>query len=214
MNPTAPSRRALRPGVVGVLLAVVLAAFLPWLLRVGRHSAAPSFGDADPVPHATGDACADSAVPVPTPALAVEAARVQTSPLEEQGGIQVGRVELAMAGAALNIRYTIVASNKASELHDQAVPAYLVDQSGQTRISLGSAAAVGSLSGHSRARSAMASMTDARGFPPAPNRLREGEAYSLLIPNPRGAIKAGDKVSLVVGAFYVENLTVESPQTP
>jgi hypothetical protein len=205
-----------RVGIVLVFLlacvfAVILVAFAIYSGKTNEppSAAAPEAAPAaapEPAPVAVAPAPAspvNPVVPVPPPPP------VPATPLEQQWGIQVSSLGLALNGAALRLRYKVVAPDKVALLVDDSIPAYLVDQASDAKTFLRVPTPLKTASAHSRAKSAALMGQQSWGFPPPRNKLMAEQEYSLLLPNTGGAFTNGSKVTLVLGDVRADSLTVQ-----
>jgi hypothetical protein len=111
--------------------------------------------------------------------------------LEEQWGVKFESLRISANGNLLDFRYRILDPEKASYLVDRRNKAYMIDQSSGKVLSVPTTAKVGPLR-----------QTVRYGLP------KKDKIYFILFGN-HGLIKPGDKVSVVIGDFKLENLTVE-----
>lgn len=109
---------------------------------------------------------------------------------EIQWGIRLQGIRLSAAGNLLDFRYRILDVDKAQPLMDQKSQPYLVDQITGSRMSVPTTPTVGSLRQSS--------------IKPLINRT-----YFVLFANPGKKIKTGDKVTVAIGQFRVEDIIVE-----
>lgn len=109
--------------------------------------------------------------------------------IEEKWGVKVLSIRLSAGGFMLDFRYRVIDPKKAAYLTDQNIKPYLVDEASGTKCYVPSYPKTGSLR--------------AKGNPEA------GRTYFMLFANPRGAVKKGNKVTVVIGDLKIENLTVE-----
>lgn len=107
--------------------------------------------------------------------------------VEERWGIQVVALRLAAAGHTLDFRYKVLDPGKAKPLSGRQTKPYL--EAAGKRFPVFSAPRVGPL------RST---------YQPEP-----GKVYGIIFVNAYQAVKLGDKVSVVIGDFRADNLTVE-----
>jgi hypothetical protein len=175
-------------------VAVVAAAVWMHMRRPApEHAAAKAPVDAKPIVTSP-PAVVRSAADLPP------AASIPPSTLEDKWGIQFRSIALTRGNTAVELFYTIVASEKAALLGQGDSTAYLVDLDSGRRIALDSPPQqAASLSPHSRARSAALMLRDAGGFPPPPSRLVPGKTYSILLRNEGGLLKRGSRVVVTVG---------------
>lgn len=108
--------------------------------------------------------------------------------LTEKWGIEILGVRQSAAGHMLDFRYRVVDAEKASPLFVRQTKPYLIDQASGKVLAVPNLAKVGPL------RSS--------------NQPQAGRTYWMFFGNP-GVVKAGGKVSVVIGDFKVENLTVQ-----
>lgn len=111
---------------------------------------------------------------------------------EERWGVRIEGIRLSAAGNMLDFRYRVIDPDKASPLVDRTVKPYLLDQASGARLMVPSSPKVGPLR-----------QTSADGKPLA------GRTYFILFANPGKYVKAGNKVTVVIGDFRAEDLTVE-----
>jgi hypothetical protein len=110
--------------------------------------------------------------------------------LQREWGIQAVGIHRSVAGAMLDFRYRVLDPEKASAMAYQEDVSYLIDEATGDRLNL----------------------------PPIPKsgplretalNLEPGRQYSILIPNPAGRLKAGDRVTVVIGDFRASNLAID-----
>jgi hypothetical protein len=199
MNPH--DSKGIRPAFLVTLTAsVVVLIALIWLVRTRSPSPNAAGGDRVVEPPVQ-TVKANTAVPPAGP--------VKPSTLEEMWGIQVTGIALTRANSALELRYKVLAPEKATLLADSQSEAYILDHASGAKIPLRSPQSEGAFPQHSRARSAALMMRDAGSFPPTPSRIVPDKVYSVLLPNPGGVVKGGNKVAMVVGTVRNDNLVVE-----
>jgi hypothetical protein len=121
-----------------------------------------------------------------------EASEKKDINIEEQWGVQVESIRISAAGNLLDFRYRILDSDKALPLVERKNKPYLIDQESGKTLGVPNGAKVGPLR-----------QTVRYGKP------KEDRIYFVLFGNPGGFVKSGDKVSVVIGDFKVENLVVE-----
>ena len=122
--------------------------------------------------------------------LLVKSSDTTLSPLEKQWGIQLQGIRLSAAGNLLDFRYRILDVDKAQPLADHKSQPYVLGQTNGSRMSVPTTPTVGSLRQTS--------------IKPLINRT-----YFVLFANPERQIKAGDKVTVVIGDFRAADLIVE-----
>jgi hypothetical protein len=135
---------------------------------------------------------------------------VPASALEAKWGIQFCGVAMANNDAVLDLRYKVTSQAKAAVLTSENPEAHLIDlASGSTTPLCPPQSKEWPFAAHSRARSQAMMMRDAGAFPPPPNRLAVGRIYSILLPNPGGAVRSGSLVAVVVGGIQTDNIKVD-----
>ena len=110
--------------------------------------------------------------------------------LEAEWGIQAQGFRLALGGNMLDFRYSILDPAKAGAIQKEEYDAYLLDETTGLKLSLPDAARAGSARRSAR-------------------HLAMGSSYSLNFPNAGRHFQTGDKVTVVMGDFRAEHLTVE-----
>ncbi|MEW6585203.1 MAG: hypothetical protein AB1442_06280 [Nitrospirota bacterium] len=109
--------------------------------------------------------------------------------IEEKWGIQIKSVRLSAAGYMVDFRYHVTDSDKASAILRRQQKAALIDQDSGTEL------------GVPRTRLGPMRQTAVK---PAADR-----DYFIFFGNKNGVVKPGDKVTVVIGDFKLENLVVE-----
>ena len=120
----------------------------------------------------------------PKPEKSQEPARI-----DEKWGIEITGIRLSAHGSMVDFRYRIVDPEKSKSLTDRSARPYLVDEASGEKTYVPNAPKMGSLR--------------AKGNP------LSGRTYFILFSNPKGIIKKGSKVTVVIGDFKAEGLTVE-----
>jgi len=109
--------------------------------------------------------------------------------LSERWGVEIVRLNLTAYGHMVDFRFRVLDPVKAKPLLDRDVSAHLVDEA------TGKALAVPDAPKTGRLRS--------RGVP------ETGRVYFVLFQNQGGLLEKGDRVSVVIGDFRAQGLTVE-----
>ena len=118
------------------------------------------------------------------------APNVEEIPTAEQRlGIEIVSLRLTMRGTLLDFRYRVKDPEKASPLFDRQIKPYLVDQASGAKLEV-PVSKLGALRQTSR------------------NPLVD-RTYFMLFGNGNGLVQAGSKVTVVIGDYRIENLTVE-----
>jgi hypothetical protein len=114
---------------------------------------------------------------------------VNTESMEESWGIQIIGIRLSAAGFMLDFRYRVIDAEKAAPLFVRATKPYLIDQETGAKFAVPNPPKTGPLR---------------TSDPP-----QQGRTYWMFFGNPGRYVKAGNKVTVVIGDFKAENLTVE-----
>jgi hypothetical protein len=113
----------------------------------------------------------------------------QKSLLEKSWGIRIESLHLSAAGYMLDFRYHVLDANKAKPLFDPLTKPYLIDQTSGAVFAVPSPPKVGQLRNVKE--------------------VKEGKTYFVFFANPGKYVKAGNKVTVVIGDFRAENLIVQ-----
>ena len=108
--------------------------------------------------------------------------------MEETWGIRIQSIRLTAHGRMVDFRYRVLDPEKAEALFVRKTKAYLLDQASGKVLAVPTTAKVGPLR--------------------TSNRPQEGRVYWMFFGNP-GVVKAGSKVTIMIGEFKAENLVVE-----
>lgn len=122
----------------------------------------------------------------PTPVDAEQAAK-----LAERWGVKLLSLKLGAAGYMMDFRFRVLDVDKALPLFDHRNKPYLVVERSNARLPVPMAAKVGSFRTTNRGKN-----------------IKPDKNYYMMFANPDRHVKAGDKVSMVIGDFKVERLTV------
>ncbi len=117
------------------------------------------------------------------------AAQPALTEAEKEWGVQVMGIRMSAAGLMLDFRYKVLDPKRAAPLLDRQIWPYLIDQASGTSVPIQTMPALGRLRQNTRKPEA-------------------GRVYFMMFNNP-GILKAGSKVTVVVGGFRAEDLTVE-----
>jgi hypothetical protein len=121
--------------------------------------------------------------------VAEPAAQEEPTTLADQRGIEVVAVRMSMAGNMVDFRYKVLDADKAGELFSKKTRPYLIHQETGKVLAVPRTAKVGPL---------MSS------YHPKKDRI-----YWMFFGNQTKLVKAGDKVSVVIGDFRADNITVQ-----
>jgi hypothetical protein len=113
---------------------------------------------------------------------------VKTNSMAEKWGIEVSSIRMTANNHMIDFRYRVLDAKKAETLFERKTKPYLIDQASGKVLAVPNTAKVGPL------RSS--------------NKPKEGKIYWMFFGN-SGVVKAGNKVTVVIGEFKAENLIVE-----
>jgi len=114
---------------------------------------------------------------------------VNTESIEERWGIQIAGIRLTAAGFMLDFRYRVIDAKKAAPLFNRKTKPYLIHQETGTKFMVPNPPKTGPLR--------------------TSNEPQQGLVYWMFFANPGRYVKQGNKVTVVIGDFKAENLTVE-----
>ena len=109
--------------------------------------------------------------------------------IKQQGGIEITSMRITASGYMIDFRYKVLNAEKAKPLFVRRTKPYLIDQTSGKKLSVAKLAKIGSLRNS--------------------NMPKQGRNYWMFFGNTQRLVKAGDKVTVVIGDFRVEDLTVE-----
>ena len=115
----------------------------------------------------------------------------QAARLANQWGVQLLSLQLSAAGYMMDFRFRVLDAEKALPLFDHRIKPYVVVERSNARLPVPMAAKIGSF------------RTTNRG-----GNIKADRNYYMLFANPDRHVKAGDKVSMAIGDFKVDRLTV------
>ena len=115
-------------------------------------------------------------------------AMVQPDPMAEKWGIEIASIRMTSNNHMIDFRYKVLDAEKAASLFDRQTKPYLIDQTSGKVLAVPNTAKVGPLRNS--------------------NKPKEGKIYWMFFGN-SGVVKAGNKVTVVIGEFKAENLIVE-----
>lgn len=104
-------------------------------------------------------------------------------------GIEVTSVRLAVDGNMVDFRYRVLIPEKAKPLFNRKNKPYLIDEASQKVLTVPNLGKVGPLR--------------------TSNNLQAGRIYWMFFGNTHKLVKAGSKVSVVIGDFRVDDLIVQ-----
>ena len=110
--------------------------------------------------------------------------------LEAKWGIQVQSVRVSAAGYMIDFRYKVLEAEKAAPIARRENKPYLIDQATKAKLLVPTTPKIGALR-----QTAV--------------KLTPGRVYGAMFSNPAQVVRAGSKVTVVIGECRIENLTVE-----
>ena len=111
--------------------------------------------------------------------------------LAEQWGVEVIGIKRTAGGYMLDFRFRVVDAEKALPLFDHRIKPYVVADKSDIKLPVPMAAKVGAFRPTNRGRN-----------------IKADKTYYMMFGNPDSHVKPGETVSVVIGDFKVEHLTV------
>jgi len=109
--------------------------------------------------------------------------------MKEQWGIEITTIRMAVDGRMVDFRYRVLDSKKAAPLFVRKTKPYLLDQASQKVLAVPDMGKVGPLR--------------------TSDKPQDGRIYWMFFGNGRGLVKAGSKITVIIGDFRAENLVVQ-----
>lgn len=109
--------------------------------------------------------------------------------LREQWGVEVLGIQATATGYMLDFRYRVVDAEKAAPLLDRRIKPYILVKKDNARLEVPVTNKLGALRQTTK-------------------HVKPNRNYFVLFSNPARHVKSGDKVSVVIGDFVVDNLSV------
>lgn len=120
----------------------------------------------------------------------VHPAPVQEPSIQKHWGIEVSSLRLSANGHMLDFRYRVLDPAKAAALGDRRNKACLIDQATGIMMNVPNTPKIGPLR-------------------QTATQMEAGKVYFMLFANSGRLVKAGSRVTVAIGDFRAENLTVE-----
>lgn len=117
-------------------------------------------------------------------------AAIEEEAVDQQFGVKVERMTLSSAGYMLDFRYRVTDAEKAMVLADKRNKPYLIDAKTGSRLIVPTPPKVGNLS-------------------QASSQPIKDKIYFVMFANPGRLVKVGDEVSVVIGDYKAEKITVQ-----
>jgi len=121
--------------------------------------------------------------------VAESAAAAEPPGIEEQWGIEITSLRLTANGHMLDYRYRVLDAEKATDLFKRQIKPYLIHQASEKVMAVPETAKLGPLRNS--------------------NIPQEGKIYWMFFGNAGKIVQPGDKVTVVIGEFRVEDIVVE-----
>lgn len=190
----------------GSMKAVAVALAMLALAAAGPAGALAAAGSE---PAAAGTEAGQGGQPQPKKALTVEEIRAAMAEAEtrrqeqmkpdpavppdlvERWGVEVIGISQSAGGYMLDFRFRVVDDTKALPLFDHRIKPYLKVERSGINLPVPVAAKVGAFRPTNRGQN-----------------IKDDKTYYMVFGNPDNHVKPGEKVSVVIGDFRVENLTV------
>jgi len=112
--------------------------------------------------------------------------------LREQWGVEVISINLTSAGYMLDFRFRVVDVEKALPLFDYRIKPYVLTDRAHIKLPVPMAPKVGAFRPTNRGKN-----------------IKADKTYYMVFGNPDSFVKAGEKVSVIIGDFRAEKLTVQ-----
>ena len=117
------------------------------------------------------------------------AAPTEPRDIAEQWGIEITSLRLTANGHMLDYRYRVLDADKATDLFKRQIKPYLIHQKSEKVLAVPETAKLGPLRNS--------------------NIPQEGKIYWMFFGNTGKLVEPGDKVTVVIGEFRVEDIVVE-----
>lgn len=111
--------------------------------------------------------------------------------IAEKWGVELISLRLTAAGYMIDFRFRVLDEKKANSFFDQRIKPLLVVEKSNAKLPVPMAAKVGTFRPTNRGKS-----------------IRPNKIYYMVFGNPDAHVKSGEKVTMVIGDFKAEHLTV------
>ena len=111
--------------------------------------------------------------------------------MAEKWGVEVLGIKRTAGGYMLDFRFRVVDAEKALPLFDHRIKPYLVAEKSDIKLPVPMASKVGAFRATNRGKN-----------------IKADKTYYMIFGNPDSHVKPGETVSVVIGDFKVEHLTV------
>ncbi len=115
----------------------------------------------------------------------------QARKLAEQWGVKLISLNLTSAGFMMDFRFRVLDADKALSLFDHRIKPYVVAERSNIKLPVPMAAKVGAMRPTNRGKN-----------------IKADKNYYMIFANPDRHVKSGEKVTVIIGDFKVDHLTV------
>jgi hypothetical protein len=112
--------------------------------------------------------------------------------IEEAWGIEIQGIRLVAADYMLDFRYRVLYPEKAMPILDYKIRPYLIDQASGVKFGVPTSQRLGAMRTTNRAKKPMS-----------------GKIYYVFFANPGKFVKSGNKVTIVIGDFKLQDMVVQ-----
>ena len=130
-------------------------------------------------------------MPKPAPFATVNLTPEEAKDLADKWGVELLGMRLTAAGMMLDFRFQVLDADKALPLFDQRIKPHIVAERSNIKLPVPMAAKVGAFRPTNRGKN-----------------IKADKTYYMIFGNPDRHVKAGEKVTVVIGDFKVEHLKV------
>ena len=130
-------------------------------------------------------------MPKPAPFATVNITPEEAEELAKKWGVELLGMRLTAAGMMLDFRFRVLDADKALPLFDQRIKPHIVAERSNIKLPVPMAAKVGAFRPTNRGKN-----------------IKADKTYYMIFGNPDRHVKAGEKVTVVIGDFKVEHLKV------
>ena len=192
-------------GVIGVMGVIALAMITSYVMQQDQEltrSAAesPTAGSATQITEAQKiEMMLEKVRAAMAAAEAKRLAALQPDPgpdnkaLAEKWGVEVIGMSMTSAGYMLDFRFRVLDADKALSLFDHRIKPYVVTDKSDIKLPTPMAPKVGAFRPTNRGKN-----------------IKADKTYYMVFANPDNYVKPGEKVSVVIGDFRAENMTVRT----
>ena len=130
-------------------------------------------------------------MPKPAPFATVNISPEKAKELADDWGVELLGMRLTAAGMMLDFRFRVMDADKALPLFDHRIKPHIIAERSNIKLPVPMAAKVGAFRPTNRGKN-----------------IKADKTYYMIFGNPDRHVKAGEKVTVVIGDFKVEHLMV------